>query len=510
MLIGLAAAVAVAYGLDYMNDTIKTPEDVTRHLKMAFLGLVPSVRGNKHPILGSVHSPHDFGEAFRSLRTSLNARYSDTTTRTMLVTSAQPLEGKTTTACNIAMALAYGGARVLLVDADMRTSRTASAAATQQRPRPVAGPERSGARSRRHSAHGRSQSAGDHGRHAAAQSVRAAGVGADEDAAHQLSARSVRLDRHRHAAGAGRHRCRRARTAGVGRHLRRRRRDDATPPGGTRARDRALESSRSMSASSSTRSISRRTSTTTPATTAISTRTTTQKRSEGRGRAAGAGRARRLVAVRLRRRLPLDSRPARRRGCRHRVAATPTPPRETYRPVDGLLLASLVSASGSSCPLPAGVRDLLSPAAAGVRPLARPGLDRRVSARAPAVAGSRARRRGLSAIAIDDACSCSGPPARRSNVAASAGWCEGVAWCGLTLASLVFVQRVVQPASYLRLLDADHADAAPTPLGPFVNRNDLADLAAAGDPAGHRLRAWHASLQHGRRSSRLRRHRVYR
>lgn len=119
-LIGLAAAVAVAYGLDYMNDTIKTPEDVSKHLKMTFLGLVPSVRGNKHPILGSSHSPHDFGEAFRSLRTSLSARYGESGTKTMLVTSAQPLEGKTTTACNIAMALAYGGARVLLVDADMR------------------------------------------------------------------------------------------------------------------------------------------------------------------------------------------------------------------------------------------------------------------------------------------------------------------------------------------------------------------------------------------------------
>lgn len=120
ILIGLAAGIGVAYGLDYLNDTVKTPEDVKRHLKMSFLGLVPSVRGNKHPILGSSHSPHDFGEAFRSLRTSLHARYGEGGTKTMLVTSAQPLEGKTTTACNIAMALAYGGARVLLVDADMR------------------------------------------------------------------------------------------------------------------------------------------------------------------------------------------------------------------------------------------------------------------------------------------------------------------------------------------------------------------------------------------------------
>ena len=118
--IGLALAVAVAFGLDYMNDTIKTPEDVTRRLKLPFLGLVPSVRGDKHPVLASSHVPHDFGEAFRSLRTSLISRFPAEGTKILVVTSAQPLEGKTTTACNIAMALAYGGARVLLIDADMR------------------------------------------------------------------------------------------------------------------------------------------------------------------------------------------------------------------------------------------------------------------------------------------------------------------------------------------------------------------------------------------------------
>ena len=118
--IGLVLAIGVAFGLDYMNDTIKTPEDVTRRLKLPFLGLVPAVRGDKHPVLASAHVPHDFGEAFRSLRTSLMSRFPAEGTKILLVTSAQPLEGKTTTACNIAMALAYGGARVLLVDADMR------------------------------------------------------------------------------------------------------------------------------------------------------------------------------------------------------------------------------------------------------------------------------------------------------------------------------------------------------------------------------------------------------
>jgi capsular exopolysaccharide synthesis family protein len=118
--VGFVLAVGVAFGLDYMNDTIKTPEDVTRRLKLPFLGLVPSVRGDKHPVLTSANVPHDFGEAFRSLRTSLIGRYSGEGTKIIAVTSAQPLEGKTTTAANIAMALAYGGSRVLLVDADMR------------------------------------------------------------------------------------------------------------------------------------------------------------------------------------------------------------------------------------------------------------------------------------------------------------------------------------------------------------------------------------------------------
>jgi capsular exopolysaccharide synthesis family protein len=118
--VGLIAAIAVAYGLDYMNDTIKTPEDVARYLRLPFLGLVPSVRGNKHPVLASAQAPLDFGESFRTLRTAIMTMYSGEGTKTMVVTSAQPLEGKTTTACNIAMALAYGGARVLLIDADMR------------------------------------------------------------------------------------------------------------------------------------------------------------------------------------------------------------------------------------------------------------------------------------------------------------------------------------------------------------------------------------------------------
>jgi capsular exopolysaccharide synthesis family protein len=117
--LGIALGLAVAFGIDYLDDTVKTPDDITRRLKLKFLGLVPVVSGNRHPLI-SGPVPHDFGEAYRSIRTSLAAQLPGTNARVVAVASSQPLEGKTTTAVNIAMALAVGGARVLLVDADMR------------------------------------------------------------------------------------------------------------------------------------------------------------------------------------------------------------------------------------------------------------------------------------------------------------------------------------------------------------------------------------------------------
>lgn len=123
LLLGSLAGILLALGLvlaiDYLDDTIKTPEDITRRLKLPFLGLVPAVKGGNHPLL-SQEVPHEFGEAFRALRTSLVFSSGSEGTRVIALTSAQPLEGKTTTACNIAIALAYGGSRVLLIDADMR------------------------------------------------------------------------------------------------------------------------------------------------------------------------------------------------------------------------------------------------------------------------------------------------------------------------------------------------------------------------------------------------------
>ena len=100
-LAGLLLALGFVMAIDYLDDTVKTPEDITRRLKLPFLGLVPAVKGNTHPLL-SHEVPHEFGEAFRALRTSLVFSSGAEERHVIALTSAQPLEGKTTTACNMA------------------------------------------------------------------------------------------------------------------------------------------------------------------------------------------------------------------------------------------------------------------------------------------------------------------------------------------------------------------------------------------------------------------------
>jgi succinoglycan biosynthesis transport protein ExoP len=116
---GMLVALGLVFSIEYLDDTVKTPEDVAKRLGLPLLGLVPALRGDRVPLLSET-VPHDFGEAFRSLRTSLVFTAGAGESRVVAVTSSQPLEGKTTTACNLATALALGGSRVLLVDADMR------------------------------------------------------------------------------------------------------------------------------------------------------------------------------------------------------------------------------------------------------------------------------------------------------------------------------------------------------------------------------------------------------
>ena len=120
---GVLLSIGLVFGIDLFNDRIQRPEELSNLFNLPVLGLVPKIRSKGHPSVDDL-SLEDFQDAFRRLRTTVVfASHSDksdgSASRVLLVTSAQPGEGKTVIACNLATMLARGGAHVLLVDADL-------------------------------------------------------------------------------------------------------------------------------------------------------------------------------------------------------------------------------------------------------------------------------------------------------------------------------------------------------------------------------------------------------
>lgn len=122
--LGLFLGVGFAFFLEYLDDTVKTPDDVTQRTNAVILGMVPRVaeaRGSKiPPILLKSNSKNLSSEAYRSMRTNLLFSDIDNPPKTVVITSASMGEGKTLTCVNLAAAMAQLGHNVLLVDADLR------------------------------------------------------------------------------------------------------------------------------------------------------------------------------------------------------------------------------------------------------------------------------------------------------------------------------------------------------------------------------------------------------
>jgi capsular exopolysaccharide synthesis family protein len=117
--VGLMAGGGLAFLIEMLDDTIKSPEDVTKHLGLPVLGSILHVDEEEGPVtLTQPRSP--VSEAFRSLRTNIQFSSVDYPLRTLLVTSPSPMDGKTTVSINLSIAMAQNGFRTITVDADFR------------------------------------------------------------------------------------------------------------------------------------------------------------------------------------------------------------------------------------------------------------------------------------------------------------------------------------------------------------------------------------------------------
>ncbi len=110
--------------LDRADDRLSSSTEMLEHFSESILGQIPNVAETRStaglPLLQEEDERYTYAEAFRSLRSSLIFMPNQTELKTILITSAIPNEGKSTIASNLAITMAAAGARVLLVDADLR------------------------------------------------------------------------------------------------------------------------------------------------------------------------------------------------------------------------------------------------------------------------------------------------------------------------------------------------------------------------------------------------------
>jgi len=123
--VGVLILGAIAVLIEYLDDTLKTPEDIDRTLNLPVIGLIGEMESSngkgENPGVYVVENPRSpITEAFRTLRSNLEFAGVDRPIQTLLISSASPSEGKTTVAVNLAAVMAQGGKRVTLVDADLR------------------------------------------------------------------------------------------------------------------------------------------------------------------------------------------------------------------------------------------------------------------------------------------------------------------------------------------------------------------------------------------------------
>jgi capsular exopolysaccharide synthesis family protein len=121
---GLGIGIVLAFFIEYVDDSIKVAEEVERDLKLPFLGMVPSAHWQaddlKAHLLHNLSQQSGIAEAYRMVRSAVLFAAPKDKLKVLLMTSAVPLEGKTTSSLNLSIGFAQANERVLLIDCDLR------------------------------------------------------------------------------------------------------------------------------------------------------------------------------------------------------------------------------------------------------------------------------------------------------------------------------------------------------------------------------------------------------
>jgi len=121
--LGLILGLALCFLVDYLDDTIKTPEDAKQYADFTFLGSIIKFSAKESPLIADKDPKDPICESYRTLRNNIRFSTLGKSVKSLLVSSSMENEGKTTTVVNLAISISREEKRVLIVDADLRKPR---------------------------------------------------------------------------------------------------------------------------------------------------------------------------------------------------------------------------------------------------------------------------------------------------------------------------------------------------------------------------------------------------
>jgi capsular exopolysaccharide synthesis family protein len=122
IVLGLFGGIGLAFFFEYLDNTVKTPEDVEEKYNIAVIGTIDLIKDKKQTVVQTVMNDASslIAESFKGMRTAVLLSSADDPPKILLVSSFTPGEGKSSVSASLAMSLAHAGKKVLLIDADMR------------------------------------------------------------------------------------------------------------------------------------------------------------------------------------------------------------------------------------------------------------------------------------------------------------------------------------------------------------------------------------------------------